>query len=467
MNSKDELYSYALELDKYYSFFTDMVGEKFSNLFNKFIDSIDNQGAIPYVLGENQRYRSSPLATALEHLTYANLLTKSMQEQMQATLYWYRDNAYSNSEANDFPKEKRAEDDKAWCCTEGASVWGTSKALIALFTSDFNYQQTKFNREILDSIEWLIKQQHENGGWGYQLWRNCIPTIPMTALSLKALLLFILSQTDTFFKNFKDKTTMIEIIEKGFDFAINEVKEEGNITYWEFNNRPNIIGTAWMLEVINLCESQRIKDLLNKSYLSTLYEKKKRIQKFLLDELENSFSTEKTTSTELFVSEAGAKYGKHKNFYAFLPSITRILLINGISPTNKTILAIIRYLINNKYEWKIPEYDDKICSFSYAIALSTLILWYRKCCYYNIHYIQHMLINHDSAIINCIYDKHCIETKTLQLKNKNYLIVICLLMCLSLVSWFFLRDSSEFIKELTINSITTLCGIGIGLIIQK
>ena len=46
-------------------------------------------------------------------------------------------------------------------------------------------------------------------------------------------------------------------------------------------------------------------------------------------------------------------------------------------PAEKTVLLVIKYLINNKNEWKIKDYDYNICTFSYAMALSILAIWYR------------------------------------------------------------------------------------------
>jgi hypothetical protein len=79
---------------------------------------------------------------------------------------------------------------------------------------------------------------------------------------------------------------------------------------------------------------------------------------------------------EQMVCEAGAKYNKQKNYYSFSPTLILELLKIGVSPYHYKVINQIKWLINNQNEWKIQQYDrSEVCSFTYAMLISTITKW--------------------------------------------------------------------------------------------
>ena len=79
---------------------------------------------------------------------------------------------------------------------------------------------------------------------------------------------------------------------------------------------------------------------------------------------------------EQVVCEAGAKYNKQKNYYSFSPTLILELLKIGVSPYHYKVINQIKWLLNNQNDWKIQQYDrSEVCSFTYAMLISTITKW--------------------------------------------------------------------------------------------
>lgn len=455
-NFKKDIVQYARELDKVFEFFDILIGEKLSKLYEQYINSLNSDCAIPYVIGEDYRYRSSPLATSLEFLSYANLLPDKAIRQFQKQLIWFRDNAYENISTNDFPKQKMSGDEHGWCCSEGVSVWSTSKALTALFVSNIDLTDNTNKKIIFESIHWLCKQQCQDGGWAFQNYRNCQQNINMTALALKALICFD-SQLKTY--HLEDPgINHIEYIEKGLSYALENMKEDKKNIYWNFQNNKNVTGSAWMLEIFFLLDQHQIP--IKNIYIHKINQSKQKLLFFVMNEMSTSFKNSSPKITECIVSEAGAKYNKHKNFYSFLPALIQILLLYDVSPSHPSVLLAINYLIKNRNDWKIHEYDNKTCSFSFAMALSIITLWYHKCSIQVFYYLGNAFIKENRNNIDCIFVDHCIKIRQ-EITSRNLLVRICIFLILSSMTTLFISGNlhifiHEFVITIIVNAIIGL-----------
>lgn len=320
------------------------------------VDSIEDDGWIPYILGRHDRYRSTPLASCILYLWDAGLLSPNVTETLRQRLFDIRDRMPSRETRG--PRIKSLADVPAWCVSEGASVWSTSMALLALIES-----RTKRNRTqdpiLVEAAGWLVDQQNTStGGWPFQSTTNSTPTTPMTALALRAVCAaWTLPGTSENIRN-----ELRASLHAGTAFLISRLVRRGREAFWEFDGQPSLTATVWALEAFRHDPRGITHDLPRQEIMS-----------FAVSQLP---AEDAEWKSECFVKEPQTKYAHQKTFYTFMPSLLPPLLEFGLSPIHPRVVRVVRRLgMAGQDEWRIKEYDMQACTFTHAMALHALVKW--------------------------------------------------------------------------------------------
>ena len=365
---KNSIVAHVNWVDKFLNFelFT---GKNLSEWFSPFINSITNDGAVPYLIETKDRFRASPLSSTIIWLSDAGLLPADALEIMQEKLLYLRDkNDLTDKDAGN--PNKLPEDKDGWSLAEGVSVWSTSLAIIALI--DICGVGVKKAGQYKSSVIWLVDQQKINEkGWAYQFYRNCDDNVIMTSLALRALSLA--QQNKTLFGFSPDEERKIlTALNSGYLYLKEKMihKKTKAYSYWCFNNTPHCVATTWALIALReMSKVQNIDETVKVFYNDNI----SYCFKFIISRIPKGISQ---WYDEQIVCEGGAKYNKQKNYYSFSPTILLELLSLGISPYHPKIVNQIIWLIKNPEDWKIKEYDqEKICTFTYTMVIATLAKW--------------------------------------------------------------------------------------------
>lgn len=368
-NIKKEIQAH-LQLMNGFTNFEAFTGKNLVEWIEPLINSLTDDGAISYLMGSKnkERYRASPLASTLIWMNEVRLLPDNVVSIMQDKLLYLRD--HCESEDKDKGNvEKKQEDTEGWSMSEGVSVWSTSLALIALMNNtQIGVAKGKLYKS---SIIWLAKQQkHGEKGWAYQLSANCSENAVMTSLALRAIALAL--KYDSYFQFSEDeKHVLYSSLMNGYEYLKENIHYNKRKTeaYWCFENRKHCAATVWAL--IALKEMQELNVRLE---IATFFKNNVMLGiDFVL-----SCMPKKVTrwEDEQVVCEAGAKYNKQKNYYSFSPTLILELLKIGVSPYHYKVINQIKWLLNNQNEWKIQQYDrSEVCSFTYAMLISTITKW--------------------------------------------------------------------------------------------
>lgn len=359
---------HLIRVDEYVNF-EDHLEKGFTDLLEPFIASLEDDGALPYLIGEKRRYRASPLASSIIWLEDAGLLPIEVLNTLQDKLIFLKDN-YENVDAQCSSKIKENEDKQAWSLCEGASVWSTSLAIMALL--DHHGNGLKKAEKYKDAIIWLANQQKlEEKGWAYQKWDNCSVNIVMTSLAMQALAMTLNPKNIAEF-NFSEenKKTILKALNLGFEYLEGNIAIKNNISYWCFEGKPNCAATTWAMLAIKYYTQvdgidNNIEDFFKKHILKCMnfiiYKMPKNIEKWF---------------DEQIVNEGGAKYSKQKNYYSFTPTLLIQLFYLGLSPYHPKVINQIIWLLKNKDKWKITRYDvEKGGTFTYAMTVSVVFKW--------------------------------------------------------------------------------------------
>lgn len=350
--------------------FKAFTGKNLVEWIDPLINSLTDDGAVSYLMGSKnkERYRASPLASTLISMNEVCLIPDDVVSIMQDKLLFLRDSCES-SDMDKGNTEKKQEDTEGWSMAEGVSVWSTSLALIALM----NKTQTGVTKGNLykSSIIWLAKQQkHGEKGWAYQLSVNCSENVAMTSLALRAIALAL--KNDSYFQFSDDeKHILYSSLMNGFEYLKENIHYNKRKTkaYWCFENKKHCAATVWAL--IALKEMQ---DLNIRPEVASFFKKVVMLGiEFVLYCMPNKVAR---WEDEQVVCEAGAKYNKQKNYYSFSPTLLLELFKLGVSPYHYKVIYQIKWLLNNQSEWKIQQYDrSEVCSFTYAMLISTITKW--------------------------------------------------------------------------------------------
>lgn len=335
---------------------SDVFGFSLYQLGEELVDAFEDDGYIPYVIGERDRYRSSALSTCLLYLWKAGLIPPDITEIIRARLFDIRDKMPPNDTRQ--PRIKNKDDFAAWCVSEGASVWSTSMAIIALIESRTEPNLTQ-DEMLAVSTLWLVRQQcKKTGGWSFQKNQNSVPTIPMTALAIRALS----NATTLPSVTAKMRSQINASLTSGYNYLRNNMIYKGTEAYWNFDDQPSLTATVWALQAFECDHRGNNHDLPIKVILNTA--------------LAMIPTSNAEWKSECFVKEPVTKYSHQKNFFTFMPSLISPLLAYGISPLEPKIVSVVKQLMNTGQDhWRIKEYHLSPCTFTHAMALNTLVNW--------------------------------------------------------------------------------------------
>lgn len=360
------------------------------------IDGIEDDGSVAYYAGKKERYRTSTLATVLECASEIDLFPKEDIRVMQEKLIRLRDDKSAFrivNEAKDDWIPKKPEDEPAWGSDEAPSVWTTSKALTALFLTEYNPKAANEKQKIIDSVDWLVEQQYSSGGWGYQKFSSeaCEASIPMTALALRAI---SLSLRNSYIKNRNGIRRLYNAIKKGAKRLMRKIHIEGNERYWIYKDDPNLSVSIWAIQAL-----YQAKKALQNSDDKDFEDAGKKIEEWLnkheakvIEYVIRHLPSEDDSSaiTEIFFcAEEGSdlKYkpnihGK-KEFKSFTPYVlSYILTRNGDYADWPEVKLMIQWVLRHKDEqWLIEDFNggsDAPCMISIAMAISIIVRWLQE-----------------------------------------------------------------------------------------
>lgn len=364
---KPDVIMYAEHIYSKYLDIRVTTGKSLAEWLEPLANSFTNDGAIPYLLDTTERYRASPLSSAIIWMANAGILSEHALLTMQNKLFELKDKN-QDGDLDAGIEIKKEEDAPGWSLGEGVSVWSTSLGIIAVL------QQNKlcsfYEENLKDTVIWLAQQQDINAkGWAYQAHRNCQVNIIMTSLALQALTL-VYKNISKFNFIETERHLLLTAITNGFLYIKGAIIKKKLHMYWEFMEKPSSTATAWSLIALN--EACGINEIDNiKEFYSKI---KDRCLGFILKSMPSEYIC---WPDEQIVCEAGAKYSKQKNYYSFMPTLIPQLLTLGISPFNEKIINQVKWLIENSKSWKIVKYDQSIpCSFTYAMVIATLVDWH-------------------------------------------------------------------------------------------
>lgn len=334
-----------------------------------FIESVDDDGSVSYLIRGNTRFRASPLASTIIWLSREHLLPDSVLDQMQNELLYLRDKSKENDPSPGC-KSKYSDDCEGWSLGEGVSVWSTSMAIIAL--SDNNEIGLSKAQQYKQSVIWLAKQRNaEQKGWGYQNTDNCSVNVIMTALAVRALALCYTENARKYFMFSPEEAEIMKVaIKKGTDYLINTCVTKSKYVFWTFNDTPSCVATTWSLVAIN-----EVAKIFQKPFSDFIEKRAKKGISFVLSKMP---SKSQRWEEEKIVEETGAKYDAQKNYYSFSATLLPDLFSIGLSPYHTKVIRQLRWIIKNPDDWKTKYDKREICSFTYAMLISTITCWVRK-----------------------------------------------------------------------------------------
>lgn len=342
-------------------------GKTLNQYFDKFINSMTLEGAIPYVLNTKERFRASPLASSIIWMEKAKLLSQDVADQLNNKLLFLRDSAEPNDK-DPGQNKKKSNDTWAWSFSEGGSVWSTSLAIIALLQRDTE-RIVSYKEKIKESIRWLILQQDKNEkGWAYQSY-NCSVNSVTSSLAIYAIACSI-AKKDVLSFNEEEVINANNSLSRGISY----LKEAfGDNHYCSFMDKPSAFATVWALLSLKLIVEIDSKNI----DAADLFNTKLRPS---LNYIIHNIPSNEIWGNEQIVKESAANYAKHKNYYSFSPTLIPFLLDLGVSPNSPKIVKQISLLLKDDKQWTIRAYDPegRICSFTYIMTLSTIIYWLRK-----------------------------------------------------------------------------------------
>ena len=350
-------------------------------LVEKLVESIDEEGAVAYEVNTKRRYRSSTLATVLECMADIRLLPEEDLLIMQKKLLRLKDQ-FNPLEPADDVIEKEEKDKPAWGIDEAPSVWTTSKALSALFST--KYQPTKEEeQDIAALVEWLARQAYADGGWGYQKYDEieaCKSSVPMTAFAMKALGLAL---QERYIQNLVDVREIKSKLVGGLDYLKKKKSEKtGEKCVWQYEGKDNLSATIWAIEAWKIA----IQVIDNKkAYYSNIYKKILPLAlKYVVEKLPEKDDDEWSECFFRANKKDGLKYKKgplkkDKAFYSFTPYIISYIIKEDESYVeNKKILNVMKWVLAHRDDsWLIEEnYNSKnACTITVAMAINVIVNW--------------------------------------------------------------------------------------------
>lgn len=468
--NKEQVYDYIATADSWINL-NDALGEiNIRELTEPLINSINDAGAVSYILNVPERFRISTTATVLDALSDVSLLPRDAIHQMQDQIYFLRDN-FVPITSDDDKINKSQEDHDAWGIDEAPSVWSTSKAIIALMSTHYVQRDdcvSKRRSELRNSVYWLAEQAYPNGGWGYQKYESspaCKPNVPMTALAMKAL---FLAQQDVvlFNENAKKNSryhTVIKALNNGKKYLLDckESTENGDV-YWTYNNKAGVAISIWALDALRLLTTDKRYWQFKDEYL----ELETSVLNFVYGNLPDQSNLETYSQSELFFIAAtneGVKYKptlkSEKRFYTFVPYIVSSLLDRDEDPFKPKIVTMIRWLLENREKhWAIQEYNVSApCSISAAMAINVIVKWLKKVSQNSFFPSVTAMISNQQNETHCRYGMPCDKPNpTIQEKIvRTYFFLTSAILALMVILVFIFPSESKL--HIAIWILSTIC----------
>jgi len=337
--------------DFYYS--TSFFNKKFNEVISPLLDSFVYKKGFPLDLEESAEYYTSTTSTTLLALHHVGVLSEDLLTKIHETLFWLKDNT-----VNPVVKRKLPEDNVAWDVSEGASVWATSLALWALIETGYKGEK---NNEIHDATLWLVDQQRDDGGWGFD--KESPSRIYFTVLALNALQLSI--NSIPFSSSELERIKRVK--QHGLRFILQKCERKQKFIYWKtkINQKdlPDLTSTLYALWIL-------YKDNPNKW---------REIIKGGIEFLRREIKGKEIWEFRKFIEETQTKYGTHKVIISYTPSIPIPLLKMGVHPFDELCLKPIMWLRKNKVKngWSLPGHSEHALSFTTAYALWTITEWHK------------------------------------------------------------------------------------------
>lgn len=380
----------------------------FAKESRELISAMKEDGSVSYYLDAAQRYRTTPAATTLMALDAAKLLPIEVRNRMQDWIFKSKNDKADpgDSEQNGIYKghEPHKEDQDGWSLNEGVSVWTTGKTLEALLSTDYYRREDVSNdKDIKDAtynaLKWLVQQQYDDGGWGFQKHNDdcCKSCVTMTALILKVFALFINQKGLFNVRSGKWQSLYREMEashEKGSQYMTMKTIgynltgsnpqqlvtatsiDHSEVIFWKYDDKISVTASVWVLDWLNKCGYIRVP-------LSTK-DNKKRIIAGILSKLPENETEFAEYEEEVYFKGGKTKYKditEYRKFYSYMPYHAKVLLEAGTPVADKRIVNIIKNLINSTCEnWRgteIARGKSEKMSFIHAMALSTIAVWLR------------------------------------------------------------------------------------------
>ena len=347
----------------------EIFGTSSESIIKPFILYLNKYKAFPFIFSEEKRFRTTVQATCLLSLSRARLLDKAQERTLQETIISMKD-SWHHSEtdfAGGLGRHQKKDDDKsAWCAVETPSVWSTAYVVWALLSTGYQNET-----HILPAIDWLVSQQDEQtGGFAFQKYRDCTPTVYLTSLAIKALNVALSNQT-LLEKRQNFDNTLKHAIDHGLNFILSCSREMNGTTVFvqdpeveEPENKIDWISTIWAYRTLT---QNNHPSAPNPQLLFSLLQK----------ELEDENKLRSFWRNNAFLIESHTKYGEQKIFKYFMPSLLIPLLNLGLDPSDLLCTYFLRELKQEFYEkgWPHDFRSSDICTFTTALALQTIYTW--------------------------------------------------------------------------------------------
>ncbi len=318
-----------------------------------------------------KRFRTTVQATCLLSLHKAGLIDLRTRKMIQNAIVLMRDSWHISE--TDFegglkpPIKKHQEDMQAWCITETPSVWATSYAIWSLIASGYT---DSGGTVIWPAVDWLITQQDEiSGGFAYQKYKDCVPTVYLTCLAIKALRALL--NTKVVSQRKPDTIPLLQsAIARGLAFVQKCAREVNGVTVFVRSPDGRIDKSDWISTIWGYTAliQNRFVGAPNPARLFSL----------LRNELRDESNLQAFWEGNNFINEAHTKYGVQKTYFYFMPSLLIPLIGLGLDPSDPICIALLNKLKQMFWEtgWAAIQYrKTEVCTFSTALGLQTLSSW--------------------------------------------------------------------------------------------
>lgn len=349
----------------------ELCGATLGSVLDPLLGLLREYEALPFSCSRPvKRFRSTVQATCLLSLCRCGLIGSSDRGVLQRAVLSMRDSwhhAETDFAGGLVPPNKPDEDAHAWCVTETPSLWATSYAVWSLLASGYEEHKDAY---IWPATKWILSQQDEaTGGFAYQRHVDCVPTVYLTCLTIKALRRALDGTRSVVTKPCAARSIR-GAISRALDF-VEECARDVQDTL-VFARHPDIqhasfdwVSTIWAYTALTQNRNESAPQ-------------PQRLFHILRRELADQSKFEGFWHANNFVNEAHTKFGGHKSYYYFMPSLLVPLIGLGLDPLDPICGCFLQNLRETflRTGWPIVEYRRaEICTFSTSLALQTISSW--------------------------------------------------------------------------------------------